>query len=310
MRDIDLTSLRLFVAVCQHRNLARAGEQEHISTSAVSKRIAQLEAQIGAPLFERHRRGVVLTSAAEVLLDHARSMLASVDRIARDMGAYRHGVKGQVRMLASVSSITESLPDDIAAFLQKPENTQMRVDIEERTSTDLVRAIRDGIAPLGICWDAADLDGLTTQPYRRDRLAVAVHPGHPLAALPQCSFAQTLDYEHVGLPMTTAVYSTLGRAAALAGKPLHYRAVVSTFDAALRCVRAGLGVAVVPQEISAPWLGGGAVKVVTLAEPWASRRFCLCYRVFDDLSPAAQKLALHLASLSGTDGDDADASPT
>jgi len=295
MHDLDLTSLRLFVAACDHRNIARAGEQEHIGASAISKRLAQLEQQVHATLFERRRRGVVPTAAGEILLEHARAMLATADRVARDMAAYRHGVKGQVRVLASVSSITEALPDDIAAFLQMPAHAQIRVDIEERTSSELVRALRDGLAPLGVCWDAADLEGLQSRPYRHDELGIAVHPEHPLAKLKSCELAQTLDYDHVGLPASTAVHTMLARAAAIIGKPIYYRAVVSTFDASLRCVQAGLGVAVMPREIVEGSGQMSRVRVVRLKDGWAKRRFAICYRNYEQLSPAARLLVDHLS---------------
>lgn len=295
MHDLDLTSLRLFVAVCDQRNIARAGELQHIGGSAISKRLAQLEAQVHAPLLERHRRGVVPTAAGEILLEHARAMLATADRIARDMTAYRHGVKGQVRVLASVSSITESLPDDIANFLSLAEHAQIRVDLEERNSAELVSALREGLAPVGICWDAADLAGLQTRPYRGDALAVVVPAGHALARLASCSFAQTLAHDHVGLPASTAVHVMLARAAAVIGRPLYYRAVVSTFDAALRCVRAGLGLAIVPRQIAAASGGSEGLRIVALKEPWAQRRFAICYRHQDQLSPAARLLVEHLA---------------
>jgi len=301
MRDLDLTTLRLFVAACEHRNIARAGEQEHIGASAISKRLAQLEEQVHAPLFERHRRGVVPTAAGEILLEHARAMLASADRVARDMAAYRRGIKGQVRVLASVSSITESLPDDIASFLQAPEHAQIRVDIEERLSSELVRAIREGLAPVGVCWDAADMEGLQVLPYRSDHLAVVAHPEHPLARKKRCSFEQTLEHEHVGLPASTAVHTMLARAAAIIGQPLHYRAVVSTFDAALRCVRAGLGIAVVPREIAQHFAGGNALRIIALSDAWARRRFAICIRDEAHLSPAARLLVKHLSSLQGED---------
>jgi len=295
MYDLDLTSLRLFVAACDLRNIARAGEQEHIGASAISKRLAQLEAQVHAPLLERHRRGVVPTAAGEILLEHARAMLATADRVARDMTAYRRGVKGQVRVLASVSSITESLPDDIAAFLQLDAHAHIRVDIEERNSSDLVAAVREGLAPLGVCWDAADLEGLRTRPYRGDELSVVVHPSHPLAARKSCTLSQTLDFDHVGLPANTAVHTMLARAAAIIGKPIYYRAVVSTFDASLRCVGAGLGLAVVPREIVGRAVDPGRIRIVALKEPWARRRFAICYRDDAQLSPAAKLLVEHLA---------------
>lgn len=295
MRDLDLTTLRLFVAVCETRNMARAGEQENIVASAISKRLAQLEDTVGAVLLERGRRGVIPTPAGEIVLAHARAMLAAADRVARDMAEYGSGIRGQVRLLATVSSMAESLPDDIASFLSRPEHRDIRVTMEESLSTDLVRALREGSAPLGICWDAADLEGFETRPYRSDHLAVAVQEAHPLAAREHCRFEDTLDFDHVGLPAQTAVHTMLARHAAILGQTAKYRAVVSTFDASLRCVRAGLGLAIVPAEIAAPFVPTFGLRVVPLSDEWARRRFAVCFRNLESLSPAARLLVEHLA---------------
>lgn len=82
MRDLDLKSLRLLVAVCDCRNIKHAAAQEHIEPSAISKRIAQLEASLGTPLIVRGRRGVQPTPAGESLLEHARALLYT--RVGRD----------------------------------------------------------------------------------------------------------------------------------------------------------------------------------------------------------------------------------
>ncbi|WP_077003116.1 LysR family transcriptional regulator [Variovorax sp. KK3] len=295
MHDLDLTTLRLFVAVCETRNIARAAERHNIVASAISKRIAQLEGVVGNRLVERKRRGVVPTGAGEILLEHARAMLAGQDRVARDMAAYGQGIKGQVRVLASVSSIAEFLPDDIADFLQLPAHRDIRVDIEEALSRDLVRGVREGLAPVGVCWDAADLGGLQTRPYRSDQLAIVAHPSHPLAKRKRCSFEQALDYDHVGLPASTAVHTMLGRAAAIIGRPLSYRAVVTTFDASMRCVRAQLGIAVVPQEVAEPMATTYGLRVLPLTDRWARRSFAVCFHDERQLSPAARLLVAHLA---------------
>ena len=301
MRDLDLTTLRLFVAVCETQNMARAGEQEHIVASAISKRLAQLEDTVGATLLERRRRGVIPTAAGEIVLAHARAMLAAADRVSRDMADYGAGVRGQVRLLATVSSMAESLPDDIAAFLQMPEHRDIRVTVEESFSSEVVRSLREGSAPLGICWDAADLEGFETRQYRSDRLAVVVHASHPLAAAAQCSFEETLSFDYVGMPAQTAVYIMLARYAAIIGRPIQYRAVVSTFDAALRCVRANLGVAVVPREIAQPVASTFGVCVVPLSDAWARRRFAICFRNAQLLSPAARLLVEHLERLAASE---------
>lgn len=297
MRDLDLTTLRLFVTVCDTRNIARAGELHHIVASAISKRLLLLEETVGHKLIERHRRGIVPTSAGEIMLEHARAMLMEADRVARDMAAYGKGIKGQVRVLATVSSIAEFLPDDIADFLQVPEHRDIRIDMEEALSRDLVRGVREGIAPLGICWDAADLEGLQTRSYRHDRLAIIAHPSHPLAGLKRCAFEQTLAFDHVGLPASTAVHTMLARAAAIIGNPINYRAVVSTFDASMRCVRANLGIAVVPREVAEPVAGSLGISVVPLSDPWAKRAFALCFQDEKKLSPAARLLVAHLQTL-------------
>jgi DNA-binding transcriptional LysR family regulator len=186
MRDLDLTTLRLFVAVCETRSIARAGEQASIVGSAISKRLAQLEDTVGTPLLLRKRRGVVPTPAGETLLEHARAMLGSADRIERDMAAYAGGARGQVRILASASVMAESLADDVAGFLQDPAHRDIRVDMEERVSPEIVRGIREGMASIGLCWDAADLTGWSGA-LPHDHLAIVAHPSHPLAGTRRCA---------------------------------------------------------------------------------------------------------------------------
>ena len=136
--------------------------------------------------------------------------------------------------------------------MREPANRNIRVDIEERVSVDLVRQVREGMASMGVCWDSVDLQGLQHRAYRRDRLALAVHPEHPLAERKSLRFEQTLDHEHVGLQPTTAMHTMLQRAAARVGRTVTYRVIVSNFDAAFRVVAANLAISVVPIEVGGP----------------------------------------------------------
>jgi DNA-binding transcriptional LysR family regulator len=295
LRDLDLTTLRLFVAVCDAGNIARAGEKSAIVGSAISKRLAQLEATVGTPLLVRKRHGVAPTPAGQSLLEHARGMLAGAGRIERDMHAYACGLRGQVRILASASAMAESLADDVAAFLKVPAHRNIQVDMEERISPEVVRGIRDGAASLGICWDAADLGPLQSRPYRSDHLCIVVPAGHPLAARKSLRFEQTLDYEHVSMPVNSAVQVMLQRAAARIGRSVNYRVIVTNFEAALRVVRAGLAISLVPREVAQPHATAWGLKLIPLADAWAQRRFIICFRDMPALSPAAQLLVDHLA---------------
>jgi DNA-binding transcriptional LysR family regulator len=296
LRDLDLTSLRLFVSVCETGNIARAGEKANLVGSAISKRLAQLEDTVGTPLLTRKRHGVAPTAAGQTLLEHARSMLAYASMIERDMGAYGAGVRGQVRIFASASAMAESLADDVAAFLRQPGHQDIQVDMEERVSPDIVRGIRGGMAALGVCWDAADIGSLQSKPYRTDRLCMVVPKGHKLAAHKQLRYADTLDYEQVSLPAASAVQVMLLREAALRGRTLRQRVVVSNFESALRVVRAGLAVSMVPREVAEIYAQAYGLKIVPLQDPWAERRFIVVYRDEASLPPAARQLADYLGA--------------
>jgi len=292
VKELDLLSLRYFLAVCECGSITRAAAQEHVVASAVSKRIAQLEEGLGVVLLERAgRRGVTLTPAADTLVDHARAMLLSARRITDDMGAFSAGLRGKVHLLASVSAISESLPDDVAAFMQMPQHREIQVDIEEDVSGAIARRIHEGSARMGVLWNGTDLSGLATTDYRSDQLAVVVHPDHPLAHRRQCAFVDTLAWEHVGLAPTSAANLMQARVAAMAGLQMRYRAVVSNFESALKVVRANLGISIIPREIAEPYAGTFPVCVVPLSDAWAKRRFVIARRENLPLPKAAALLA-------------------
>ena len=104
-RRIDLTSLQLFVAVCELGSIGRAAEREFIAASAVSKRLSDLETAVDTALLYRHSRGVTLTPAGESLLHHARTVLFGLERMQGELSEYADGVRGHVRMHANISAI-------------------------------------------------------------------------------------------------------------------------------------------------------------------------------------------------------------
>ena len=256
MKELDLTTLRLFVAVCDSRSIARVGERENTVPSAISKRLAQLEQDLGTRLLKRVRRGVEPTAAGVTLCEHARGLLASARRVTEDMSAYTSGASGLVRLMATISSVAESLPDDIANFLKHPAHRDIRVNVQEQMSRDVVRALREGSVSLGICWDAADLTGLQTYPYRRDHLAIVTHFQHPLAGRKNMAFEDSFEFDQVALPAAS----------------------------------------VVPQEVAQPLADTFKLAIIPLVDVWAERRFAICFQDERSLSPAAQLLAEHLAT--------------
>src|SRR5947208_10935378 len=149
VRKIDLTSLQLFVAVCELGSIGKAAEREFIAASAVSKRLSDLETAVGTPLLYRHARGVNLTPAGQSLLHHARAVLFGLEKMQAELSEYADGVRGHVRIHANISAIVQFLPEDLGAFSQ--EHPQVKIDLEEHLSTEVLRAVQEGAADLGIC---------------------------------------------------------------------------------------------------------------------------------------------------------------
>jgi DNA-binding transcriptional LysR family regulator len=288
----DPVSLRLFVAVCEERNIARAAEREAIVPSAISKRIAAIEEEIGAPLLARGRRGIEPTAAGQALLTQARDILATMERLHSELSEFATGVRGRVRVFASISVLAEFLPDDVGSFLVK--HQAVRVSLEERVSTEIVRGVREGAADFGVCWDASDLSGLLLVGYRSDHLSVVVPRTHPLASRKRLTFEDTLDYPQVDVQPGSSMQAMLRRYAAMAGKSLNHRIQVSTFEAASRSVAANLGIAILPRESAEAHAKALGLRVQPLADDWAKRRFVIGMRSRDALSPAARMLVDHL----------------
>ncbi|PWW45950.1 LysR family transcriptional regulator [Melaminivora alkalimesophila] len=294
-RRIDLTSLQLFVAVCELGSIGRAAQQEYIAASAVSKRLSDLEAALDTPLLYRHSRGVTLTPAGESLLHHARNVLLGLERMQGELSEYAEGVRGHVRMHANISAIVQFLPEDLGAFARA--HGQIKIDLHERLSPEVLQAVRDGAADLGLCQKPpADAPaGMQSRPYRSDRLLLVVPHGHALAGRASVRFDEVLDCDIVGLHAGSSISLAMRTAAAQVGRPLRQRIQVTGLDAMCRMIDNGLGVGLLPDRAFALMQGVGRLAAVALDEPWAQRELVLVARDFAALPVPARLLAEHLA---------------
>jgi DNA-binding transcriptional LysR family regulator len=299
-RRIDLTSLQLFVAVCELGSIGKAAEREFIAASAVSKRLSDLESTLGTALLYRHTRGVNLTPAGESLLHHARSVLFSLEKMQGELSEYADGVRGHVRVHASISAVVQFLPEDLGRFIQ--DHPEVKIDLEEHLSTEVARAVREGAADLGICNTAVlgqGGHGLQIRPYRHDELVLIAPPRHPLARRGAVAFEDTLAFDHVGLHANSSVYLAMRDAAAAVGRPIKLRIHVTGLDAMCRMIHNGLGLGVMPRRAFELMHGVGDLRCVRLTDGWATRAIELVARDFSTLPVTARLLVDHLSAGAG-----------
>ena len=295
-RRIDLTSLQLFVAVCELGSIGRAAEREFIAASAVSKRLSDLEAAVDTALLYRHSRGVTLTPAGESLLHHARTVLFGLERMQGELSEYAEGVRGHVRMHANISAIFQFLPEDLGAFARQ--HSQIKIDLQEHLSSDVLNAVQEGAADLGICNVGQGSGGaqeLPSRPYRCDRLVLVVPAGHELAALGAIDFEAVLDWDIVGLHANSSISLAMRAAAAAAARPLRQRIQVTGLAAMCRMIDHGLGVGLLPDRAFALMRGVGQLQAIPLTDTWAHRELRVVARDFEALPITARLLVEHLA---------------
>ncbi len=296
----DLDSLALFVRAAEMRNLTRAAEANLITVPAASRRLALLEHQFKAQLFERHSRGMDLTPAGERLLQLARDVLASVHHMRAEMGNYARGQQTVLRVHGNTSAMTQFLPGDIASFQNARDD--VRIVLEECWSDDAVRRVRRGEIDLAVVVEGPDLAGLWTRPYRHDRLAAVLRDDDPQGGTSLC-FADLLERDLVGLEGGSTLTRLLEARAARLVRPIALRVQVRSFEAVCRAVEARLGVGVLPLLAARSFAPAMRLRVVPLAEPWARRCMVLCLRNEPAMDAPLQALVAHLAACAAADND-------
>jgi DNA-binding transcriptional LysR family regulator len=285
----DLTDLRLFLTVVECGSLTGGARASHLALPSVSERIAGMEAALGARLLDRNRRGVRPTPAGESLVRHARTILGQVEQMRGELRGYATGLKGRVRLLANTAAIATVLPPRLCGFLAA--HPDLSIDLEERPSADIVAALAERRADLGVVADTTDPGMLQMRPVARDELVVVARAGHHLAQRQAVGFADILDEPIVGMA-DTALEIYLAERAARLGRQLDYRIRLRSTEHLATYVEAGIGIAILSGAAAVALRG--ELAVLPLAEAWAVRQLMLCARDFAALPPLAGLLAEEL----------------
>jgi DNA-binding transcriptional LysR family regulator len=292
LHRLDLVSLSLFNLVVRAGSISKGAALANLAVGAASKRISDLEGAVGSSLLERHSRGVTLSVAGQALYDHAQRILHDVDRLAADLSDYASGMVGIVRLWANTSAITQFLPSEIAAFTEA--NPGIRIELEEQNSREIVLALLDGRADLGIFADRTPALGIHLTDYRVDRLVLVMPRTHPLAARRSICFEEALEYDFVSLSKGTSLAERMQVEAEALGRHLKLRIRVRSFDAMCQMVAAGMGVAVLPSLAVHALVRSLNLRQVALKDAWAERRLLIGMRDPAAVPRHARLLVEHL----------------
>lgn len=250
---METRQLRYFVAVAETRHFGRAAERLHIAQSPLSQAIRQLEAQLGAPLFERTTRRVDLTAAGEELLPEAVRILASLDAARDQVGRVAAGALGRLRVGATGLATYRHVPDLVRRLAAELPGLELAFTTELLTPA-LETALADHRIDLAVLRPPVSDPGLAHHLLARERLVLAVPADHRLGpgTVPLADLADLADEDFV---VYAAAGSVVGEAAARACRAAGFTPR-STHHAdqtsiVLALVAAGLGVALLPSSVLA-----------------------------------------------------------
>ncbi|MEI2418431.1 LysR family transcriptional regulator [Orrella sp. JC864] len=290
---IDLHALQMLVAAVEERSLAKAGARENLVTSAVSKRIAELERNVGTALLVRNNRGVEPTPAGAALYHRAKAILKNVRGLQDLCEEFAPDGIPKVRLAANRSAIVQFLPGDIKGF--QGLHPRSRLDLVEAYSGDIPRMVSDEEVDLGIYHAAGPAPGVTSMPYRNDRSVLVVPLDHPLAQARAVHLDEARGYDFLGYFPRHSFEAFLELAGATLSGPINVKIQVANYEARCRMVREGLGIAILPERIADTYLGQLGLAKVALRDVWAQRQFYVCVRDRPRMRAVAGQLFDYLA---------------
>ncbi len=194
---IDIRQMRYFVTLAETLHFGRAAERLHISQPPLSRQIAALEKKLGVRLVERHSRQAILTPAGRGFLEDARAVLASFDQACRNAQLAGQGEIGELSIGFMMHAAYTVVPNLTRRFMAARPNVQIL--LREVVPSALANSVLAGRCDAAIMFNPGPVRGLEIRPIYRERLCLAVHPSHRLAALDRV-VAQDLE----GAPLIAA----------------------------------------------------------------------------------------------------------
>ncbi|MFJ4188794.1 LysR family transcriptional regulator [Kitasatospora sp. NPDC089509] len=293
---MDMAWLDVFRTVAHLGSFTAAGERLGFTQSAVSRQIATLEAELGAPLFDRLARGVRLTEHGRALLPHAEALLERLDTTRRDLVALTELSAGRLRVGAFDSANAALVPGALAAF--HAAHPQVETTLTEGLTADLLERLAEGAIDLAVVAsyaerpeDAYDTERFDLHPLLDDPVLVALPRGHRLAGRRRLRLAELADEPWIAArrhPETTLLAACLR-----SGFRPRIEYAVAAWTAKLGLVAAGLGPTLIP-SLAARAVRPDVVLIPLHPQDTPVRRVCTATRRGHRVTPAVTGFLGHL----------------
>jgi len=233
--------LRYIDEVARSGSIRAAGERLNVAPSAINKHVLLLEEAIGEPLFERLPRGLRLTPAGEILVAHVRRTMKEYSQVEAEIRGIKTLESGEV-IIATMNGLAGGIvPKAAARFGAR--HPRLKISIRVMFVRDIVQAVIDGEADLGLAFNLPSTQQLETLWKMDTRLGAVVSPEHPLTGMETVPLAHCAPYPLIFADKSMLIHGIVADAFVEAGLTVE-AAFLSNSIEAMKCLAgAGDGIA-------------------------------------------------------------------
>jgi len=285
---LTLRQLQYAVAVADARSFRRAAELCHVSQPSLSAQLAQLEDALGARLFERERRPLILTPAGEQIVERARRLLVETDDLVGAARQLKDPLSGSLR-IGVIPTISPYLLPEIVPAIRRQHPDLTALWVEDKTET-LVSSLAEGKLDAALLALEAPLGALDHQVIARDPFVLATPAGHPLAT--GKGPAKLSDLNGATVLLLDDGHCLRDQALAFCSRARTHEADfrATSLSTLAQMVSAGAGVTLLPRLALPTENRRGKLGVRRFAEPAPHRTLALAWRKSSPLGPALRRL--------------------
>ena len=270
---VDTTTVRLVLVIAEEGSISRAADKLGMAVAAASRRVSDLELQLGAKLFRRVPHGVEITESGDKLLQYIRQIDNLIDRLEGDAQALNHGLDGRIIIGAPKAVVIEFLAREISGIQRKYPGISLK--IVEENSKIVQQLLRDKVIDIGIYEKTSGFLDLPQSAYRQDRLVLVYSRPHFQFPDEPIGIDDILDIPIVSLGRGSAILSAVRRAYRSRGRVFRNNFTVSGFDTMLALVRHGLGVGLMPPDVLRSFHPEETLESAELQGDWHRRSYVL-----------------------------------
>jgi len=286
---MTLTELRYIVAVADTRHFGRAAERCFVSQPSLSASVKNLEEELGVQLFERGKRGVLLTETGEQIVAQARRALEEAGRVKTVARQGRDPLKGVLR-LGIIHTVAPYLLPELVGALRRSA-PEMPLDVEENTTATLDRMLRAGELDAVILALPYDAPGIETAALYEEAFSVVAPAKHALARRKSVAVEELDAGELLLLPVGHCFRDQVLDACHEFSRPPEAGRQGNSLETLRSMVASGLGVSVLPATALTRRYANPLVKTIEFSDPCPARRIALAWRRGFHRPAALTKLA-------------------